>query len=55
MVTVVLVAVVLKLKAGEGEMADFIGKKPHKQKEEARFKEWDALRAKILRKAGLKK
>lgn len=45
----------MALKAGTGEMADFIGKKPVKQKEPERFARWDALRAKILRKAGLKK
>lgn len=43
------------VKAGTGEMADFIGKKPVKQKEPERYARWDALRAKILRKAGLKK
>lgn len=33
---------------------DFIGPKPHKQKDPVRFKKWDALRDKIQRRAGLK-
>lgn len=43
------------VKAGTHEVGHFIGVKPHKQKDAVRFKAWDALRNKILRKAGLKK
>lgn len=43
------------VKAGTEEVGHFIGVKPHKQKDAVRFKAWDALRNKILRRAGLKK